>query len=126
MPDQYRLEIARIDVEAAGDDHVLLAIDENEKAVVVKAADVAGADEAQAVRVVPFGIARKVGPVAVAGHHAVRMSDDLAGAARGNLVTGFVDQANIVSGRRLADRMQLVRMRGAVEQAGTAAFGQSV
>ena len=45
---QHRLEVARIEVEAAADDHVLAAVDQRQKAVVVEAADVAGADEALA------------------------------------------------------------------------------
>ena len=49
MAAQHRLEIARVDVEAAGDDHVLLAVEQRQKAIVVEAADVAGADEALAV-----------------------------------------------------------------------------
>ena len=47
---QHRLEVARVEVEAAADDHVLAPIDQREEAVFVEAADVAGADEALARR----------------------------------------------------------------------------
>ena len=47
---QHRLEVARVEVEAAADDHVLAAVEQGEEAVVVEAADVAGADEALAGR----------------------------------------------------------------------------
>src|SRR3954451_16481751 len=43
---QHRLEIARVEVEAAADDHVLAPIDEGQEAVIVEATDVARADEA--------------------------------------------------------------------------------
>ena len=53
---QHRLEVARVEVEAAADDHVLAAIDEREEAVVVEAADVAGADEPLARGIEPLGL----------------------------------------------------------------------
>src|SRR6202521_3322439 len=45
MGGQHGLEVARVDVEAARDDHVLLAVEQHEEAVGVEAADGAGADE---------------------------------------------------------------------------------
>src|SRR6185369_14911281 len=78
---QHRFEVARVEVEAAADDHVLAPIDEREKPVVVEAADVAGADEALAGRVEPLGFGGPLGLAVVAGHHPCRMTDDLAGRA---------------------------------------------
>ena len=81
MAAQHRFEIARIDVEAAADDHVLLAIEERQKAVGVEAADVAGADEALAGGLEPLGLARLGGLAVIAGHHPARAADDFAGLA---------------------------------------------
>ena len=46
MAGELRLDVGRIDVEAARDDDVLAAVDEDEKAAFVEAADVACPDEA--------------------------------------------------------------------------------
>src|SRR5690349_12563411 len=91
---EHRLEVARVEVEAAADDHVLAAIDEREKAVVVEAADVAGADEALAGGVEPLGLGGALGLAVVAGHHPCRMADDLAGIALRQLAALLVDQAD--------------------------------
>ena len=47
---QHFLDLARIDVRAAGDDHVLRAVADGEEAVRVQAADVAGVQPAAAQR----------------------------------------------------------------------------
>src|SRR6478735_10364393 len=69
MPAQHRFEIARVQVEATADDHVLAAIDKREEAVVVEAADVARADEPLAGGIEPFGLGGLGRLAVVAGHH---------------------------------------------------------
>ena len=56
MAPQHLLELAREDVEATGDDHVLLAIDDVDEAVFADNADVAGMVPAEAGRL--FGRGR--------------------------------------------------------------------
>ena len=46
---EHLLDLARVDVVAAADDHVLLAVDDVEVAVLVLAADVAGGEPAVGV-----------------------------------------------------------------------------
>src|SRR5436190_21423675 len=71
---QHRLEIARIEVEAAADDNVLAAIDESEEAVRVVADSVDGADAALARGIEPLGLGRLRRPAVVAGHHSGRVA----------------------------------------------------
>ena len=73
---QRLLDLGGVDVEAAGDDHVLGPVDDEEEAVVVEVADVAG--------VVP-AVRRRLGGglrvLVVAGHHQRAAHDDLAALA---------------------------------------------
>ncbi len=123
---QHRLEVARVEVEAAADDHVLAAIDEREEAVVVEAADVAGADEPLAGGVEPLGLGGLRRLAVVAGHHSRRVADDFAGRAARQLAAGLVDEADVVALGGLADGVQLVRMLVRGEDAGAAALGHAV
>ncbi len=63
-----RFDVGRVDVLAARQDHVLLAIDDVEEAFVVEAPDVAGAQPAAAMRVDPRRLLRRVGPLVIALH----------------------------------------------------------
>ena len=126
MPAQHRFEIARIHVETAGDDHVLLAIHQYEESVLVETADVAGADETLAGRVIPFGFRRLRRLVVIAGHDALRVPDDFAGGARRQFDTLVVDQTDVVAGRGRADGVYLVRMLACFQYAGAAALGHAV
>src|ERR1700677_2435093 len=69
MIPQDGLEIDRIDIDAARDDHILLAPDQREEAVRIHAPDVAGANVAFAVWAVPLGLGRLSGLVVIAFHH---------------------------------------------------------
>ena len=57
---QHRLQLGGIDVLAAGDHHVLLAVDDPEIAVLVEPADVAGAEPAVEEGLAGGGLIRPV------------------------------------------------------------------
>ena len=73
VPGQHLLDLARVDVEAAPDDQVLLAVDDRDEAVVVFGAEVAGAEPA-----VDDGLRRRLRLVVVAGEDVMAPDDDLA------------------------------------------------
>ena len=62
---KHGLYVRRIDVLPTGKNHVLLAIDDIQEAVLVEAADVAGPEPRASVLVVPQCLGRGVGPVVV-------------------------------------------------------------
>jgi hypothetical protein len=66
---QHLFDIDGIDVEAARNDHVLGAVEQGQEAVLVKAADVAGADETLNLRAEPFDAARGVRQLVITRHH---------------------------------------------------------
>src|SRR5436305_6356661 len=74
--EQHFLDLARVDVRAARDDHVLGAILQREVAVRVEHADIAGVQPAGAER-----LRGRLGILPVARHHHVATADDLAGLA---------------------------------------------
>src|SRR4029450_10342374 len=76
MAPQHLLDLAGEDVEAAGDDHVLLAIDDVDEAVLVDNADVAGMVPAEG-----RGLARRGLVVVVAQHDQAAAHHDLAALA---------------------------------------------
>ena len=114
------LDVARVDVDAAGDDHVLLPIHQVEKAILVEIAQVARVEPA-----VADGQCRQVGALVVARHEHGAAADDLAHLARRHVVAGLVDDAHLLEGRRHADRGQLARRIRLVED-GHEALGQPV
>ena len=73
---QRLLDLGRVDVEAAGDDHVLQAVDDEQVALVVEVADVAGVVPAEA-----RGRGGRLRVLVVAGHHERAAHDDLAALA---------------------------------------------
>ena len=77
MGEQHLLDLARIDVGAAGDDEVLGAVLEVQIAVGVEGADVAGVQPAAAQ-----GRGRGLVVAPIAGHHHVAAAEDFAGLAR--------------------------------------------
>jgi hypothetical protein len=90
------LDLARVDVGAPADDHVLLAIGDEQIAILVEVADVAGVQPAAAQ-----GLGRRLRLVPVALHHDVAAYHDLAElAGRARLVL-VVDDAH-AHRRRLA------------------------
>ena len=123
---QHRFDVAGIDVEAAGDDHVLLAVHQREKAVGVEPADVAGAHPAVALGIVPEGLGGLLRLVEIALHHHRRAADDLADLALRHELAVLVDQPDLVLRHRLADGVQLVGMLVRQQRAGAAAFGHAV
>jgi hypothetical protein len=84
------LDLARVDVVAAADDHVLLAVDDVQVPVVVGARDVAGVEPAA-----PLDVGRRVVAAPVAGHDRRPAHDELAGRARDDLGAGVVDDADL-------------------------------
>ena len=116
------LDHLRIDVEAAGDDHVLLAVDQIEIAVLVHVADVAGekpvADESLG------GFLRPV-PVALGD---VRPLDaDFADFARRQHLRRIVqrDHVHLDAGQHQPDRARLVRSLLGMRGAGRAGLGHA-
>ena len=85
---QRGLEVGGVDVEAARNDHVLLAVEQREEAVGVEAADVAGADEALAGRVAPLGFRRFLRLPVIPGHHHAGVADLLMFETAGGILPG--------------------------------------
>jgi hypothetical protein len=48
MPQQYLLDLARVDIAAAADDHILGPVAQGQKPILVKAAEIAGVQPAAA------------------------------------------------------------------------------
>src|SRR5271157_4178261 len=92
---QYLLDLARIDVAAAADDHVLGAVAQGQKPVPVKAAEVAGVQPAAARS---FGGGFRLAPITL--HDAVALGDDLADLARRQLAVAIVDDFDEDAGAR--------------------------
>ena len=126
MLTQNRLEITRVEIEAAGNDHVLFAVNQRQEAVRIEATNVAGTDEAFTAGVEPFGFGRFLGLVQVAGHHCGGMSDDFSNRADRQLVAFIVNHTNVMPLSRTADRVQFIRVLVRSQNAGAAAFGHAV
>jgi hypothetical protein len=107
---QDLLDLPRVDVVAAADDQVLLAVDDGEVAVLVDPADVAGAEP-------PVGdrLGRLLGAPPVALHQVVAADRDLADLALGNLGALVVDDPHLHPPDRRADRTRLALPVGVVE-----------
>ena len=110
------LDLLRVDVAAAGDDHVLGAAGDEEVAVVVDEAEVAGVDPA----VVAHHGRRRLGVLEVALHRRRAAELDAAFDARRPLFAAIVDDAQLVARDRLAagDERQRLRIvgRGALDR----------
>ena len=126
MLQQHALDVARIDVEAAGDDHVLLAVAENDETVRIQPTHVTAADVAPAFAVEPLGLARFLGQTVVAIHHAGRSAHDLALLAGRQLAPLLVDEADVGALAGAAHGVQLVGVVVAVQLAAYAALGHPV
>src|SRR6476659_9973312 len=92
-----RFKITWIDIEAAGNDHVLAAVHQLQEPVGIETADIAGAYEALARGIAPFGFRGLFRLVVVAVHHRRRVADDLADFSRADLAPVLVDQADVVA-----------------------------
>src|SRR4029077_2985445 len=95
MAQQHLLDLARIDVAATADDHVLGPVAQRQKPVLVKAAEIAGVQPAAAQG---LGTGRRVLPVAL--HDAVAAGDDLADFAGREFAVALVDDFDEDSGAR--------------------------
>ncbi len=126
MRGQDVFDVGGVDVEAAGDDHVLLAVPEHHEAVFVEPAHVAGADEALAPGVVPLGRAGGLGPAVIADHHAGATAHDLTGFATRQFAAFLIDHAHVAAAGGRAHCVQLVRIQVGLQDAGGAAFGHAV
>ena len=104
------LDLLRVDVAAAGDDHVLGAAGDEEIAVVVDEAEVAGVDPAA----VAHHRRRRLGVLEVALHRRRAAELDAAFDARRPPLAGIVDDAQLVARDRLAagDERQRLRIVG--------------
>src|SRR3954454_9448286 len=104
------LDLARVDVVAAADDHVLLAVDDEEVAVLVDLGHVARVEPA-----VAHDLLRGVVAVPVALHEVVAADGDLADLALAHLLAVLVDRLHLHALDRGADRAGLALAVGVVE-----------
>ena len=102
VPGEHVLDLGAVDVLAAGDDHVLLAVDDVDEALFVHPAQIAGVEPAAGER-----LRGRLGLVPVAGHQRRAAVDDLADLARRDVVHVVVDDPRLDVGDRLADRADL-------------------
>ena len=122
MPEQDVLDLGRIDVLAAGDQHVLGAVDDRDEAVGVDRGDVAGVQPA-----VDDRLGGRLGPVPVAEHHVGPRHQDLAVLARIAVGAVLADDAHVGVEERPAGRSGAGERVGAGDQTrGSAGLGESV
>src|SRR5262249_41056325 len=93
--EQNLLDLARIDIGAAGDHHVLGAVFEREIAVRIERADVAGVQPAAAQ-----GARARLCVAPVAGHDAGATAEDFAGLARRERPVVLVRHHHLDTGKR--------------------------
>jgi hypothetical protein len=107
---EHLLDLARVDVEAAAQDHLLLAVDDEEVAVLV--------DPRHVARVEPAVLDRLGGRIVlapVALHHVRALDGDLADLALVDLLAVLVDDLHLHALDRRADRADLALAVGVVE-----------
>src|SRR3954447_18160397 len=115
------LDLARVDVVAAADDQLLLAVDDEEVAVLVDLGHVATVEPAVLDRVLGG-----VGLVPVALHDVVALDDDLADLALVDLVAVVVDDLHLDALDRRADRALLALALAVVERGDRRGLAQAV
>src|SRR5262249_4333258 len=91
------LKIARVDIEPARDDHVLLSIHQDQEPILVEAADIPRANEALSACVKPFGCGRLLWPLVVALHDHWRMPHQFANFTARHFLPVLIDEPYIVS-----------------------------
>src|SRR5262245_28150937 len=101
MLQKHLLDFARVDVAAAADDHVLGAVAQGQKPVLLEAAAITGMQPAAAQG---FGTGGRVLPIAL--HHAVAAGDDLADFAGRHLAVPLIDHFDEDAGARHAARAE--------------------
>src|SRR3954469_6975405 len=116
------LDHLRIDVEAAGDDHVLLAVDQEEIAVAIDIADVAGEEAA-----VDEGLRGSFGLIPIAPDDVRALDADLADLARRQYACRIVqrDDVELDAGQHQADRARLVGTNRRMAGTGRAGLGHA-
>ena len=116
------LDLARVHVVAAADDQLLLAVDDEEVAVLVDLGHVAGLEPA----VLVDGLLRLLLALPVALHHVVALDGDLADLALVDLVAVVVDHLHLDALDRGADRAGLALLVGVVERRHRRGLAQAV
>src|SRR4051794_14197665 len=105
------LDLARVDVVAPADDHVLLAVDDEEVAVLVDLGHISRVEPA-----VAHDLLRGVVAVPVALHEVVTADGDLAPLTLRDLLAVLVDDLHLHALVRRADRAGLALLVGVVER----------
>ena len=118
---QHLLDLARVDVVAAADDHVFLAVDDEEVAVLVHRGHVAGVEPAAL-----HDLLGGVRAAQVALHDVVAADHDLADLALRDLVVVVVDDLHLDALDRRPDRARLAVAVGVVEGRHRRRLGQPV
>src|SRR4051794_29156533 len=119
---QHRLDLGRIDVDAAGDHHVALAVADEDVAVLVDVTDIPRGDETVAVDLGTFLRLVVIGEVRRPGHARIDLAD-LAGREHAAVVT---DEAQLRTGRDPADRARLLQRILGGRKGHGAGFGRAV
>src|SRR5215207_9388113 len=96
-------DLARVDVEPAADDQLLLAVDDEEVAVLVALREIAGVQPS----VLVDGPGGRFRAVPIAAHHHRPANQDLAYVALRHVVPLLIDQAHLDAVHRKADRAGL-------------------
>ena len=108
---QQALHFRRPHLEAGGIDHALQPIDQEEVAVLVRAREIAGAEEALAVGL-DERFRRRFRIFPVADQHLRPVHDDLADLSGGQLAEGFrIDHARVDVENRYAEALLLRPLR---------------
>jgi len=101
---QHVLDLARKDVEPAGDDHVLLAVEDEHVAALVRARDIAGMQPA-----VLQGFRGLLRPLPVSGHHMRRAHADLAGLSGFDFTVVVAENFDVAGGDRKSAGQEEIR-----------------
>ena len=126
MFEQQHLDIGGIDVEAAGNDHVLLAIEQDDETVLVDLAHVTRPEEKPPVPVMPEEVPRLVFLLVVTLHHDLRAPRELTDLALRQHLALFIQHHDLAAQARLAHGVELVRMEIGLERARATSLGQAV
>src|SRR5699024_7245178 len=116
-----RLDLLRVEVLTAADDHVLDPVDDGEVAVLVEGSDVAGVEPS-----VDDRLGGLLGPVEIAAHDGGAGDEDLAGFAGGLIPPVLVDDPDLLTVDGGADRAQLPDTVERVDGGSAGGLGEAV